>query len=70
MSEIKIEKNIPIPTPRTKWGFLKVMEVGDSVLLPEGWVKTASLGAIARYLRPKKFALRSTPDGYRVWRIQ
>lgn len=76
MTEIKIDKNMPMPTrnnghegrkPIYPW---LTMEVGDSFLMP-GHVKTSinyASKASATYA-PRRFASRKTPEGTRIWRV-
>lgn len=67
MNEIKIERNIPVPSTH-KTGFtdiLKKCKIGDSFLWPQwnsGLYATAGHGGM-------KIIIRKQPDGtYRVWR--
>jgi len=77
MSEIKIDKGVPMPdrseasnAGRSMVYPWKEMEIGDSFLLKSD-VKTASrqCWAAAKRYAPRRFASRKTPEGYRVWRI-
>lgn len=71
---LKIEKGIPIPKLRKPYGemvlILTDMEVGDSVLLPQGRADIANLITSARRHTGFKYTQRATPDGQRVWRIE
>lgn len=75
MTNIKIDKNIPIPPSKLGEGGGKYpwseMEVGDSFLWPsEKQQKQASALAVATGRRlNKRFATRKTPEGVRVWRV-
>tara|TARA_Y100000034_G_C6662389_1_gene290471 strand:+ start:278 stop:607 length:330 start_codon:yes stop_codon:yes gene_type:complete len=75
---IVIQKNVPIPTVRrdlvkrkSKWDFLKTMEVGDSAIVSTDTSSRASSTiANALYIHtPKQFTQRRTADGIRVWRV-
>ena len=78
--EIKVEKNVPLPTnqtKKTKYPFGELKEVGDSFLAcSESDVKKqASIASCAnawsgRNQRTWKFTVRSTHEGIRVWRIE
>lgn len=72
--EIKIDKNISIPKPRTggnvKWPFDK-MEIGDSFLAIQKTFSSASALAVAAgYRLNRKFSCRKTEEGIRIWRIK
>lgn len=59
-----IEKGVPLPSLTE---VLKVMEVGDSIV----YTKTrASVLAMTRRLRPKRFTTRACEGGFRVWRVE
>jgi hypothetical protein len=62
-----------MPVPRTAlYQFLDTLEAGQSVLV-EGSVNKQSLKACINYRQRrygKKFATRTVPEGYRVWRLQ
>lgn len=71
MQEIKIEKNVPIPTGNGPYP-LKDMEIGDSFFVPN-----KSHNSISGYTsshRPKKFTVMKCEEngikGLRVWRIK
>lgn len=75
MSEIKIDKGVPLPEPKLQ-RFKKYpwsgMEVGDSFFVP-GPVKPAhvQLATIANQrLKPKRFVARQENGGIRVWRSE
>ena len=80
MSEIKIEKGVPITNPADKAGplpDLSTMLVGDSFLLPSGTLKPPAESAYGRarhwaYVHGKhwRFTVRKGADGVRVWRIE
>jgi len=74
MSEVQVDKNVPFvprkPGPARLYPWLE-MEVGDSFLVPpeiKNPRQTASAANI-RY-KPRVFTCRSTPDGYRIWRVE
>lgn len=63
MSEIKIEKGIPVQS-KTKYPF-KQMNIGDSFIC-----KTANGIYTCAKNASVKIQVRSTDDGYRVWRVK
>lgn len=81
----KIEPGIPIPHEKTvrertkeariRWPF-REMNVGDSVLLPKWAEPSRASAAVAKWQREEmlprtyKICIRSTEDGYRVWRVE
>ena len=74
---IQIDKNIPIP-PRNRQGRnddkypIRDLDVGDSFIMPAKNTNTASgyVRAAAKRLGDgRKFTVRKTEDGIRVWRI-
>ncbi len=75
--KIEIEKNIPLPTftgrNGTKWNFLGEMSVGDSVLIPDGFIPV--LQQWRSNVRPdtrfpgRTFISRSVEGGVRIWLI-
>jgi hypothetical protein len=71
---IKIEKNVPIPKPRSNYSKYPFgeMEVGDSfVVLDEDRTKIAPAVSWYGKRNNKKFTVRNLPDGVcRVWRIK
>lgn len=70
MSELVIDKNIPIPQPKIGRPQVLVfhdLEVGDSVFF-EGLTATKVYAQFAR-LKPKKFCTRKVEGGVRVWRV-
>ena len=74
--EIKIEKNIPIPTtfrPSTKYGaIVNKMEVGDSVAV-KGRNCRSSLYAAMKTAGYKAVTRKISNQGlgvYRIWRIE
>jgi hypothetical protein len=73
--DIKIEKGIPCP-PRSKYNSSKypwrTMEVGDSFLFPKDLNRqTCYQSGVYHNNRhgDKRFVVRSTPEGYRCWRV-
>ena len=74
--DIKIEKNIPVPT-KTRTGLWKhlaeTMEVADSVFLKDTpRDKKGNLAVMTRLYsyKPKKFICRPEKEGARLWRIK
>lgn len=71
MSDIKIDKNVPMLKAARGYPF-KTMEIGDSFLVPsdisEVYQKTIA-GMGNRQHKPMRFRSKKTPEGYRVWRI-
>ena len=66
MSEVTIDKNVPIPSEgRSKYPW-REMEVGDSFTISK---LSISMGAVNDRYKPKKFIARKSGDEYRVWRI-
>lgn len=71
---MKIEKGIPIPAKNSRCysglsGTLRLMDVGDSVLVPDSIKYPYQLTNNIAQITNRKFATRSTPEGRRVWRI-
>lgn len=68
---VKIEKDIPIPTPggNTAWPFA-TMEVGDSLLVPMAMRDKARQAVHAHRRRHPgfEFVTRTTENGLRLWR--
>jgi hypothetical protein len=66
---IKIEKGIPVPPARgsQKNAFVKQMQPGDSVLLPDYKSANNARGVIIRTGCPA--VVRKEKDGWRVWKI-
>lgn len=69
---MKIESNIPAPSPliRHRWPFA-IMEVGQSIFV-DGEIdgKRAATAAKVYGLRNgKKFTVRKSDGGHRIWRI-
>lgn len=67
MSTPVIESGIPIPFTPGISATLRSLAVGDSFLMPDEW-KLTSLKSTMQTVGGK-FALRKTPEGYRVWRL-
>lgn len=72
MTDLKIEKNIPIPNNDILSVF-KIMKPGDSVLViprKKGLSATSSLG---RYIKNNNLKWKTTSitegDGIRIWRV-
>ena len=74
MAEFKIDKNVPMPKGvrgpgKTKYPW-REMEIGDSFLLPaECKYPDQFAGSPNKHMAPLRFAVRKTPEGYRLWRI-
>lgn len=77
---MKIEKNVPMPSlgrPRSKKGnLITSMEVGDSLLVPASGVPTTNDIARLRQMAAKyskkldrTYAVRTLPNGVRIWRV-
>ena len=69
---LKIEKNIPIPTPSNSrpsgWGLVAdEMQVGDSVFCNNNSDRGSLYNALT--YRKAKVTCRKIDKGYRVWRI-
>ena len=70
MTEVKIDKNVPVPS-RSKWPFAE-MGIGDSFLVPgdlDARYQLSMAGNASRQFKPKRFVCRSTPEGVRIWRV-
>jgi selenocysteine lyase/cysteine desulfurase len=66
---LRIEKDIPIASPPTKYGILDQVEPGDSVLFTN--MNFSSLAACMQYRQKrygKRFVRRTVEGGVRVWR--
>lgn len=69
---MKIEKNIPIPTPHKKTGVTAIfrqMEVGDSVWIESEKINPTNAYTLAKYAKIK-IATRREGDGYRMWGVE
>lgn len=74
MSEIKIEKGVPMPKPRAQrakypW---RELGVGDSFFVPGAARARCSVGAVHSAQRiggGVRFTVRTVEGGVRVWRI-
>jgi hypothetical protein len=74
MSELKIEKGIPIPLNQRAGGFtefLAKMAVGDSFLAPKEKVAyiRGNIGTIGKKINAK-FLTRTVEGALRVWRVK
>lgn len=75
MSQITIDRNIPLPDPKrggkraSKYPWAD-MKIGESFRFPDTVKKTtaASLTYSAGKTHQRKFSLRALDDGIRVWR--
>lgn len=70
-----IEKGIPIPMSRSRSRVYPFgeMEVGDSFLIKYGDKDVRTMYSSASYYgkrNSKKFTIRQTPEGIRVWRTK
>jgi len=77
MTHPKIERDIPIPNPRTQRGTYPFpdMEVGESVFFPreEDWGRQPPAASAAyKYgqRHGKFFIAREEEDGVRIWRVE
>jgi hypothetical protein len=73
MTEIKIEKNVPLPAPKHKTSAfiqtLRDMDVGDSFVYPKA--KRANLGGYFCRFPDRKFCSRSIDETQiRIWRLE
>lgn len=72
--EIKIEKNIPIPSKSpVRNGFVDIfrqMEVGDSFLIPRGNIERSNLAPLAKLAGIKVSARLVDDNNIRVWRVK
>lgn len=68
MNRFPIEKDVPIPEP-TKYPFAE-MEVGDSFFDDQSSEGRIRGEAGRQSIGGKKFKVKKTPDGYRVWRTE
>lgn len=73
---VDIDKNVPMPTSRTggipeEYRFAE-MEVGDSILVPEGTTKGAVYSAAQQWGNRfgKRFIGRQREGGLRIWRAE
>lgn len=70
--EDKIEKGVPLPKRQPRKAILEKLEVGDSIHRKVGSITSddrAAYWTAARHLGIQ-IAIRSTDDGYRIWRIK
>lgn len=67
---VKIENGIPLSRDRYNKYPWHQMNVGDSFLFPQN-IKSANTYSVASNASKngKQFLTRSTPDGYRCWRV-
>jgi len=69
MSEIKIEKNIPIPVKQTGISaVLRSLDIGDSFLAKKG--QQAHITASGRRVGVKVVSRTVATDQIRVWRVE
>lgn len=71
--QLKIEKGIPVPARRGREKTaariaIEKLKKGESVLVPDGNIQSLSATA-CKILGVGNYALRTQPDGVRVWRI-
>ncbi len=74
--ELRIEHGLPIPEVRSpdrnsKYGLLRFMSVGDSLLVP-GMTARSQIGTTLRNAQRggKRFETRREAGGLRVWRTK
>ena len=77
-SKFTIYKNIPIPPQKRwrrkqKWGFLKEMEVGDSIIIDEGFLKHTKKEIVNVRAAMHRFGFKCSQrqqddHTFRVWR--
>ena len=70
---IKIDKNVPLPTPHTSKYPFRIMEVGDSFAITDtaknvNLVRSAASNCGKRH--GVKFQVRVEEGGARVWRVK
>lgn len=70
--EIRIDKDVPLP-PRSAIGRPPIypwrrLEVGDSFLVDSSKVSVRNQANLMGAKTGKKFSVRKTEDGFRVWR--
>lgn len=74
---IKIEKGLPMPRPNKRHGGVRrypwqEMEVGDSFFVPREGTSQKAIQALScvtsKRWAPKRWATRTMPGGFRVWR--
>ena len=70
MTDSVIEKGVPIPPPRRRFGWaalLRKLEIGDSVVLPTANWRANS--AASRVLGKGHYRSAKEATGTRIWRI-
>lgn len=75
MEAIKIDKKVPLPDARNRHGALsnalRALKIGESFLVPDRYKASARQFA---YIYQKKlntkFAIRTTDQGLRIWRVK
>jgi hypothetical protein len=75
MTDIKLEKGIPLPRKNEKsnkypWD---TMDIGDSFVFPDPSSPNTPYTAASQTNRrhtDKKFVVRKTDEGYRCWRVK
>lgn len=72
MATYKIEKGVPLPAPRedSATGFMRRMEIGDSMVLDKPIGIVSRLAYQTAKGTGKKFTCRTVDGGVRVWRVQ
>jgi len=73
MTEVVIDKKVPIPTPKNKkkWGAIaESMEVGDSVFFNYGFM--GGMNTLEHYIRKQGFSTRNAREetGRRLWKVE
>jgi len=71
MSDYHIEKNVPMPTGRDRYGskynILKTMEHGDSFVVGSGFV--ANIRQAAKAWNIKIVTRRENSNHHRIWKV-
>lgn len=70
---IEIDKDIPVPEQKPGGGARKYpwleMDVGDSFIFPDKRANAHANAWHASIRYGRKFSVRRTPEGLRIWRI-
>mgnify|MGYP003500423108 FL=1 len=70
MNQIKIDKDVPMPERASRHRYpFKLMGVGDSFLVDVKMETVRLAAASYSYRSGRKFSVRQTSAGTRVWRI-
>lgn len=70
MTQIKIDKGVPVPdrAERHRYPFRR-MEVGDSFVVDISFHRVSNAAYSYGYKTGKQFTVRHTASGTRVWRV-